>query len=531
MPAVPISRAQSMRGSIAALLALLVLCGSPVDAIDGCPYLASVPFRPRAVRQAEHIWTGDLFLTSWQPGLMISLSWHQSAQVLQVNHADITEMRAHGVTIRLQASGPDDEARVMLHLAGESPTIPSHVTCHLSTTAAIQAPTALAMPSATPPTTPTATRPLPVPARPVPAALSGVHAHTDTSTTPSASSSSTLFESTVLSADGGMSGDAPCASAFSDLRLEQLSSGAAVDVGTTISLGCDEIALRLPRLRLCQPTDHLSLLWIPPASSLWAPLHETLPSGQSLVMLDNLSPNGAYLFRLRLTRASTDPTDASDAITLGPEVGPILVDGAPLTTLMAAASPTATSGASPLVPRASSSSSIRMPWPMQSPCRPHLRYSVTARPAHSVTSAGSVAWQLKVPAADVSVDRGELVVERLRCPTGCRLAIAPLGVTGFSPLARLTSSVTTAPLTPIPPNGCRLEIRLAPLGTSTASAAFAAASSAPMANRPTHVEIQAALAHDLCPAIGGCEPDQVRTTHPVPCTRHPVPGTLHPAPT
>ena len=117
--------------------------------------------------------------------------------------------------------------------------------------------------------------------------------------------------------DGAIS-EWPCVSEDSNLRLHQLMPGAAIGPSATVELGCDEIGLTLPKLRLCDPTDELALLWTTPTTEVWKPLLEAIPSGQRLALLDGLSPRAAYQFRLRLTRRSRSALDATDPIILGP---------------------------------------------------------------------------------------------------------------------------------------------------------------------------------------------------------------------
>ena len=101
--------------------------------------LADPPFRVRAVRKREGIWTADVFLRStWLPGANVSLRWSSVAPptastrglVHHANHANITKRYTDGVDFTLHETGPaDGTPRVMVHLHGVTPTVPRAVTC------------------------------------------------------------------------------------------------------------------------------------------------------------------------------------------------------------------------------------------------------------------------------------------------------------------------------------------------------------------------------------------------------------------
>ena len=72
--------------------------------------LADPPFRVRAVRKREGIWTADVFLRStWLPGANVSLRWSSVAPptastrglVHHANHANITKRYTDGVDFTL----------------------------------------------------------------------------------------------------------------------------------------------------------------------------------------------------------------------------------------------------------------------------------------------------------------------------------------------------------------------------------------------------------------------------------------------
>ena len=76
-----------------------------------------------------------------------------------------------------------------------------------------------------------------------------------------------------------------------------------------------------------------------------------------------------------------------------------------------------------------------------------------------------------LPTDEVVEEGGELKMLRLRCPAGCSLGVAPLGISGLAlPAPVTTASVSTERLPPVPPNACRLEIRLRPPPQRAASA-------------------------------------------------------------
>ena len=191
----------------------------------------------------------------------------------------------------------------------------------------------------------------------------------------------------------------------------------------------------------------------------------------------------------------------------------MLVDGGPLTSIMHAsgASSGAAAGGAPLRKPLIFVVLRKSPLADAICCRPHLTYAVTARLSHSLPSTSITqktgTWERKVASSDITVANGELVVERLRCPAGCRLAISPLGLAAFNPLPRLTLALYTPPLSPIPPNGCRMELRLSAYGSAISNKARSQA----IENRPSHAQLQDALAHDICPALNDCEEeDRVR---------------------
>jgi len=182
------------------------------------------------------------------------------------------------------------------------------------------------------------------------------------------------------------------------------------------------------------------------------------------VLLDGLSPTNAYQFRLRFTRG-VDAQDeqlgidvlGDDTVRLGQPTGPLLTDGNALTSLMA---PTA----SPLQPVPTSSSSAALPWAEGSVCRPGLHFAVrvlhnTHGPLGSLDIDETLASAPLLQPSDVSVEDGALTLKRLRCPRGCRLSISPTGLMGFARPPRVTRSLETPLLAPIPENACRLEVR------------------------------------------------------------------------
>ena len=528
-----------------ALLSLVLLANLPphADAAYECPLLVSseqAPFRVRAVQKKENKWTGDLFLRHWQPGAQISLTWHSTVHVMQVNHADTLELRAHGITIALQASGPDDgELRVMFHISGTGAIAPSTVTCpdvgQIETQpppledAVVQTEKQPAAIASSGSTGPAAAAALTAAAAAIPVALAGVRAGQGTerpqqqqvssqSAQPTAAAGAGVGGSAGGSAGGGDDESLfPCADEQTDLSLRQVMPGAAIGPTATVDLGCDEIGLALPALRMCEPGDELSLLWLSPDTEVWQPLLNSIPSGQRLALLDGLSPLGAYQFRLRLMRTSHSRFDATDPLVLGPPTGPLLVDGAALTALLDPASGASTA----LQPVAVSSSSARLPWPLPSACRPRLSYSVTTRGGGAGGGGGGGGGGVEGDAgggggggdanslreSEVSAESGSLVFDRLRCPTGCRLAILPRGIDGWFPVPRLTLGFSTPPLAPIPPAGCRLELRLSTVWA--VEAPFGGEANPLAAASLTHAALQSRLAHDLCPALG-CRAEQVR---------------------
>ena len=44
-----------------------------VASVHACSLLAPVPFRVRAIRSSDHIWTGDVYFSSWAPGLQVTV--------------------------------------------------------------------------------------------------------------------------------------------------------------------------------------------------------------------------------------------------------------------------------------------------------------------------------------------------------------------------------------------------------------------------------------------------------------------------
>jgi hypothetical protein len=83
------------------------------DSSTWCP-LAIPPFRIRAIRRAQGVWTGDVYLAQWTPGANITLTWSSPMRLIRANHANLSSVGSHSASFVLQASGPaDGSGRVM----------------------------------------------------------------------------------------------------------------------------------------------------------------------------------------------------------------------------------------------------------------------------------------------------------------------------------------------------------------------------------------------------------------------------------
>ena len=64
------ARRRTSRAMRVVFLSLVLLS---VASVHACSLLAPVPFRVRAIRSSDHIWTGDVYFSSWAPGLQVTV--------------------------------------------------------------------------------------------------------------------------------------------------------------------------------------------------------------------------------------------------------------------------------------------------------------------------------------------------------------------------------------------------------------------------------------------------------------------------
>ena len=425
------------------------------------------PFRVRAVRSATNEWTGDAFLATWSPGAVLTFTWPQKTHLLSANHADVRETGEKSAVVALQETGPDDGSnRLMLHVEGTTPLTPQ-ITCPGNGATSGMAGNG----DASTPYTPVLSTVTVATHAPPPQLISSSHGLTvQTSIAREGGAAASMAGGLVAAADADPS-SLPCARAATDLRLFQLAGVAALAATGGLPLQCDQLALRLPAIRLCDGSDKLTLQWLRPSATAWAPL-QTLPSGQRFALLDGLNPYGAVQLRLALSLGGGSGggslADGAGRVqpVLGPSTGPLLTDGGALTELL---SPRA---AAP-VPVAMSSSAASVPWAEGSTCRPGMHFAVRVLPAHLPEArerAGSAAADSAAAAlaaalrtapqlapADITIANGALLLKRLRCPGGgCRLAISPVGTTGLWSAPVVSEVLTTSALPPVPENGGRM---------------------------------------------------------------------------
>ncbi|KAL3907938.1 MAG: hypothetical protein SGPRY_009989, partial [Prymnesium sp.] len=238
----------------------------------------------------------------------------------------------------------------------------------------------------------------------------------------------------------------PCTSEAGDLLALRAAQPAELTSFPPDALDCSAIELELPSLSLCHATDQLSLEWrFPVGGDSWQTLESLVSPLQPRVHIDGLDPSSVYTFRLSLR------LDGAAEAMVGPPSPPVLVDGSSLLHLMSAAS---------LQPAATSSSSIEVPW-LKSACRSQLEVRVTLQRQDS----GSESRQNDVttlPREEVEVTEGSLVLQRARCPKGCRLSIHPVGLQGWELAPKTTSVVSTPRLPELADEGCRMEVKLLP---------------------------------------------------------------------
>ncbi|KAL3916507.1 MAG: hypothetical protein SGPRY_006793 [Prymnesium sp.] len=111
-----------MRPAATRLLLLL-----PSSGAHDCPLLQpSRAFALRAVRKAEDEWTADVFFTRWPASVFITLEWTTPTTLLTANHAETVgpSWWVRKNTLLLDATGPRDAFRLMLHVQGTHPTTP-----------------------------------------------------------------------------------------------------------------------------------------------------------------------------------------------------------------------------------------------------------------------------------------------------------------------------------------------------------------------------------------------------------------------
>ena len=114
------------RGHTTLLLAAVTVGCAAATVSSDCPILRPIePFLPRAVRKQADEWTADIFLTQWVADAVLTIVWPGPRELISANHADVRETEATSATIALQDAGPDDDHRVMLHVKGSQPAVPT----------------------------------------------------------------------------------------------------------------------------------------------------------------------------------------------------------------------------------------------------------------------------------------------------------------------------------------------------------------------------------------------------------------------
>lgn len=114
------------RGHTTLLLAAVTVGCAAATVSSDCPILRQIePFLPRAVRKQADEWTADIFLTQWVADAVLTIVWPGPRDLISANHADVRETEATSATIALQDAGPDDDHRVMLHVKGSQPAVPT----------------------------------------------------------------------------------------------------------------------------------------------------------------------------------------------------------------------------------------------------------------------------------------------------------------------------------------------------------------------------------------------------------------------
>jgi len=452
-----------MHGGQALPLGVLSLALSLVrvnSAGDDCPLLAPKSFSVRAVRKQEGEWTADIFFRQWPSAYTILLHWDEPTTLLTANHAQIVGFSGTNslfTTITADERGPDDgTARLMLHMKGLHPTTPA-IECYSNQPEEGDSSKASKGGSISNDKESEATNDFGTTSEP----SLPVHGGSDESSAHSYDSDISQSDRTsdhVDPDDTASEGENLADETRDGNNSQNCATEDSAQLELVWSLGmesvvheadCSAIDLEMSSaLRLCHADDKLSLQWLHPDVSQWQTLEESVSPSQPRIHIDGLDAASVYYFRLSLLLSGA----ASEIV--GPATPPLLVDGSSLLHLATEAH---------LQPVPTSSSSIEIPW-LSSVCRPGLKFKVQAtRVAEEdgIDDADTEGESAHVVAdEEVELGAGSLIVQRLRCPHGCRLQVEPIGLQGWTLPATSTRKVTTPRLPPFPRSACRLEARM-----------------------------------------------------------------------